>query len=193
MCLSSLQTERGGERQSEREPPWESCGQIAMSVTVRHRHCPEIETFENILHILRRLFSSERRAEAERKTMTNSEPEMELSSAQPHSFNGQVEMLQRLVLKSGPEQGDYDDVCKEAATELDKIASKLRNRKSWFISSFKHSLGKANISLTTCPLRSDRTACSALEHSLGQADRIGGAAEALAAGWPCCSEPVCGL
>lgn len=59
--------------------------------------------------------------------MTNTEPEMELSSAQPHPFNGQVETLQRLVLKSGPEQGDFDEVCTQAAAELDKIASKLRN------------------------------------------------------------------
>ncbi|EKC98916.1 hypothetical protein A1Q2_06670 [Trichosporon asahii var. asahii CBS 8904] len=61
--------------------------------------------------------------------MTNSEPEMELSSAQPHPFNGQVEELQRLILASGPEQGDYDRVCQRAASELDKIASKLRDCK----------------------------------------------------------------
>lgn len=59
--------------------------------------------------------------------MTNSDPEMELSAAQPHPFNGQVEALQRLVLASGPEQGDYGSVCERAAAELDKIASKLRD------------------------------------------------------------------
>lgn len=59
--------------------------------------------------------------------MTNSEPEMELSSAQPHPFNGQVEELQRLILSSGPEEGDYNNVCERAAGELDKIASKLRD------------------------------------------------------------------
>lgn len=52
---------------------------------------------------------------------------MELSSAQPHPFNGQVEELQRLVLSSGPEQGDYGSVCERAAGQLDKIASKLRD------------------------------------------------------------------
>lgn len=67
--------------------------------------------------------------DSETANMTNSEPEMELSSAQPHPFNGQVEELQRLILASGPEQGDYDNVCQRAAGELDKIASKLRDCK----------------------------------------------------------------
>lgn len=121
--------------------------------------------------------------------MTNSEPEMELSSssAQPHPFNGQIEELQRLVLSSGPEQGDFGSKCQEAASELDKIASKLRDRKLAV-----HFLIADN-SLEARAVCADRLAASSGHDREVEGDRQHSTGEAVAAGWTSCCEPLRGV